>query len=166
MVKHLNLWFIEDPIPHGNADAFARLTANSPVPIATGENLYTRFGFRPFIEKQACDIVQPDAQKCGGLLEMKKIADWADMYYLNMLCHNLCTPVGTIASGHACMAIKNFLALESDSVELPYWQDIILHEGPIYQDGYLNISDKPGLGVELNEEVVRAHLAPESGYFE
>jgi len=166
MVESLDIWFIEDPIPPENADAFARLTASSPVPIATGENLYTRHQFRPFIEKQACDIVQPDAQKCGGLLEMKRIADWADMYNLNMLCHNLCTPLGTIASGHACMAIKNFLSLESDSVDLPYWQDIILRDGPVYRDGYLHIPDKPGIGVELNEDVCRAHLAAGTGYFE
>ncbi|MHC4692070.1 MAG: mandelate racemase/muconate lactonizing enzyme family protein, partial [Planctomycetota bacterium] len=76
MVEHLNLWFLEDPMPPENADAFARLTAVSKVPIATGENLFTRQTFRPYIEKQACDIIQPDTQKCGGLLEMKRIADW------------------------------------------------------------------------------------------
>jgi L-alanine-DL-glutamate epimerase-like enolase superfamily enzyme len=166
MVEHLNLWFLEDPMPPENAEAFARLTAASKVPIATGENLYTRQSFRPFIEKQACDIIQPDAQKCGGLLEMKKTADWADLYYINMLCHNMCTPVGTIASGHACMAIRSFLALESDSVEIPYWQDIILRDGPIYRDGYLEVPNRPGLGIELNEEVCRAHLVKGSGYFE
>jgi len=166
MTEHLNLWFVEDPIPPENADAFARLTAASRVPIATGENLYTRQSFRPFIEKQACDIIQPDAQKCGGLLEMKKIADWADLYYINMLCHNMCTPVGTIASGHACLAIKPFLALESDSVELPYWQDIIQHDGPIYKDGYLELPNRPGLGMELNEEVCRKHLGESSGFFD
>ncbi len=137
MVEHLNLWFMEDPMPPGNADAFARLTAMSKVPIATGENLFTRQTFRPYIEKQACDIIQPDTQKCGGLLEMKRIADWADMYYINMLCHNMCSPVGTIASGHACAAIRSFVALESDSVELKHWPDIIEHDGPIYKDGFL-----------------------------
>lgn len=166
MAEHLNLWFIEDPIPPDNADAFARLTAASEVPIATGENLFTRVTFRPFIEKQACDIIQPDTQKCGGLLEMKRIADWADLYYLNMLCHNMCTPVGTIAAGHACSAIRSFLALESDSVELAHWQDIIQRDGPIYKDGYLELPNKPGLGIELNEDVCRRHLAPESAYFE
>jgi len=166
MVEHLNLWFLEDPMPPENADAFARLTAASKVPIATGENLYARQGFRPFIEKQACDIIHPDAQKCGALLETKKIADWADLYYINMLCHNGCTPVGTIASGHACMAIKSFLALESDSVELPYWQDIIQRDEPIYKDGYLEIPNKPGLGIELNEDVCRKHLAEGFGFFE
>ena len=166
MVEHLNLWFLEDPMPPENADAFARLTAASKVPIATGENLYTRQSFRPFIEKQACDIIQPDTQKCGGLLELKKIADWADLYYINMLCHNMCTPVGSIASGHACMAIRSFLALESDSVDVPYWHDIVLNDGPIYKDGYLEVPNKPGLGIELNEEVCRKHLSRGSTFFE
>lgn len=165
-LEELNLWFIEDPLPPESAESFARLTEVSRVPIATGENLYARQGFKPFIEKQACDIINPDAQKCGGLLEMKRIADWAELYNMSMLCHNLCTPVGTIASGHACMAIKSFLALESDSVEVPYWQDFILRDGSIYKNGYLEISDKPGLGIELNEEVCRQQLMAGSSFFE
>jgi len=166
MTEHLNLWFMEDPIPPENADALARITAATKVPICTGENLYTRHTWRPFIEKQACDIIQPDVQKCGGLLETKRIADWADLYYMPMACHNLCSPVGTIASGHACAAIRSFITLESDSVELPHWQDIIKHDGPIYKNGYLELSNKPGLGVELNEKVCRKHLAKGTGFFE
>jgi len=166
MIKDIGIWFLEDPIPPYNADAFARLTANSKVPITTGENLFSRQGFRPFIEKQACDIIHPDAQKCGGLLEMKKIADWADMYNMNMLCHNGCTPVGTTASAHACSAIKSFIALESDGVEIPYWQNFIKRDGPFYKDGYLEISDKPGIGVELDEKVCREHLVEGSKFFE
>jgi L-alanine-DL-glutamate epimerase-like enolase superfamily enzyme len=166
MTEHLNLWFMEDPIPPENADALARITAATKVPICTGENLYTRHTWRPFIEKQVCDIIQPDAQKCGGLLETKRIADWADLYYMPMACHNLCSPVGTIASGHACAAIRSFVTLESDSVELPHWQDIIQHDGPIYKDGYLELPNKPGLGVELNEKVCRKHLARGSGFFD
>ena len=166
MIEPLNLWFVEDPLPPENAIAFARLTAASNVPIATGENLYSRQGFRPFIEKLACDIVQPDPQKCGGLLETKKIADWADMYYMNMLCHNGCTPVGTMASAHACKAIKSFYALESDSIEVPYWQDIIQRDVPVYNDGYIEVPDKPGLGIELNDDVCREHLAEGSRFFE
>ncbi len=97
---------------------------------------------------------------------MKKIADWADVYYMSMLCHNGSTPVGTIASGHACANIKSFIALESDSVDVPHWQDIIVRDGPIFNDGYLELSDKPGLGIELNEDVCRANLAQGSGFFE
>jgi len=165
MAEPLNLWFLEDPIPPENADAFLGLTAESTIPIATGENLYSRQGFRPFIEKRACDIIQPDAQKCGGLLETKKIADWAALYSMKMLCHNGCTPVGTMASGHACAAIKSCVALESDSMEVPYWQDFIVRSGPVYQDGHLPITEKPGLGIELNEEVCREHLAEGSSFF-
>jgi len=166
MTEHLNLWFMEDPIPPENAEALARITAATKVPICTGENLYTRHTWRPFIEKQACGIIQPDVQKCGGLLETKRIADWADLYYMPMACHNLCSPVGTIASGHVCMAIRSFVTLESDSVELPHWQEIIQHEGPIYKNGYLELPNKPGLGVELNEQVCRKHLARGSGFFD
>ncbi len=111
-------------------------------------------------------MIHPDPQKCGGLLETKKIADWADLYNINMLCHNGCSPVGTIASGHLCMAIKSFLALESDSVDLPYWQDIIQREKPIYKDGYLEIPNKPGLGIELNNDVCRKHLVNGYRFFE
>ncbi len=166
MVEPLNLWFLEDPMRPENPDAYARLTAASKVPILTGENLYGVQGFRPYLEKQACDIIHPDTQKVGGLMEVKKIADLADMYYISMLCHNGSTPVGTIASGHACMNIKSFIALESDSIDMPHWQDIIVRDGPIFKDGYLEISDKPGLGIELNEDVCRANLADDSGFFE
>jgi L-alanine-DL-glutamate epimerase-like enolase superfamily enzyme len=166
MTEHLNLWFMEDPIPPENAEALARITAATKVPICSGENLYTRHTWRPFIEKQACDIIQPDVQKVGGLLETKRIADWADLYYITMACHNLCSPVGTMASGHACAAIRSFITLESDSVELPYWADIVQHEPPFYKDGYLEIPDKPGFGIVLNEEVCRKHLAEGSKFFD
>ena len=166
MTEYLNLWFLEDPIPPENADALARITAATKVPICTGENLYTRHTWRPFIEKQACDIIQPDTQKCGGLLETKRIADWADLYYMPMACHNLCSPVGTMASGHACAAIRTFITLESDSVELPHWQHIVQNDGSFYKDGYLEVPNKPGLGIELNEDVCHKHLAKGSHFFE
>jgi L-alanine-DL-glutamate epimerase-like enolase superfamily enzyme len=73
--------------------------------------------------------------------------------------------VGTIASGHVCAAIRSFITLESDSVELPHWKDIIQRDGPIYKDGYLELPNKPGLGVELNEKVCRKHLGRGSGFF-
>ncbi|MEJ2616371.1 MAG: mandelate racemase/muconate lactonizing enzyme family protein [Ignavibacteriaceae bacterium] len=166
MIEDYNLWFLEDPLPVGNEEAFLNLRNDSKVPILTGENLYTRYEFRPYIEKQACDYIHPDAQKCGGLLETKKIADWADIYGMGMFCHNGCTPVGTTASAHVCSSIKNFIALESDGVEIPYWQDFIQRDKPFYQDGYLVLSKKPGLGIELNEDVCRKHLAPGGKLFD
>lgn len=166
MVEPLKLWYVEDPIPPQNADALAQITRGSKTPILIGENLYTRHTWRDFIEKQACHIIHPDPQKAGGLLETKKIADWADLYYMSMACHNMCTPVGTIGNAHACAAIKNFVALESDSVELQHWPDIIKRDGPIYKDGYYVLNNRPGLGIELNDEVCRKHLAPGASYFE
>ncbi|MCW5977525.1 MAG: mandelate racemase/muconate lactonizing enzyme family protein [Bryobacteraceae bacterium] len=165
-VEPLNLWFLEDPVPPENPDALARITAATKTPICMGENLYTRHTFRPFIEKQACDIVNPDPQKCGGLLEAKKIADLADLYYITFACHNMCTPVGTYGSAHVCYAVRNFVALESDSIELPWWKDMIVNDGgKFYPGGYLTVPDKPGLGLELNEEVCKKHLAEGSRWF-
>jgi L-alanine-DL-glutamate epimerase-like enolase superfamily enzyme len=165
MVEELKLWFIEDPIPPQNADALVPLARASKTPICTGENLYTRWTWKEFIEKQACHIINPDPQKAGGLLETKKIADWSDLYYMTMACHNMCTPVGTIGNAHACAAIRNFVTLESDSVDIPHWKDIVVWNGPFYKDGYIELPNKPGLGVELNESVVRKHLAPGAKYF-
>jgi L-alanine-DL-glutamate epimerase-like enolase superfamily enzyme len=168
MIKDLDVWFLEDPIQPENVDAHVFLREKSHVPILTGENLYNREGFRPFIERQACDMIHFDAQKSGGLLEMKRTADWADLHSMPLFCHNGATPVGTIASAHACMAIKSFVALETDTVEsdkTPHWQDIIQRDGPLYKDGHLKVSDKPGLGIELNEEVCKAHLADDRGFF-
>ncbi len=166
MIKDLGIWFLEDPLPPDNADAFANLTRASKVPILTGENLFTRYGFRPFIEKRGCDMIHPDPQKCGGLLETKKIADWADIYNINMLCHNGCSPVGTVASAHLCKAIKSFVALESDSVELFYWKDIIQNSPSIFKNGFVELPAKPGLGIELNENVVRKHVVKHNGFFD
>lgn len=165
MIDHLNIWFVEDPILEQNFNEYKRITTATKVPILTGEHLCAIQDWRGLIENQACNIIHPDAQKVGGLLITKKIADWADIYLMSMACHNYCTPVGTFASGHACMAIRSFVALESDSVDLPHWNDIIQHDGPIYKDGYLEFSDKPGLGLELNEKVCREHLAEGSGFF-
>jgi L-alanine-DL-glutamate epimerase-like enolase superfamily enzyme len=166
-VEPLDLWFLEDPVPPENADALARITAATRTPICMGENLYTRHTFRPFIEKQACDIVNPDPQKCGGLLEAKKVADLADLYYITFACHNMCTPVGTYGSAHVCAAVRNFVALESDSIELPWWKDLIVNNGgKFYPNGYFTMPNKPGIGVELNEEICKQHLAEGSRWFD
>jgi L-alanine-DL-glutamate epimerase-like enolase superfamily enzyme len=83
-----------------------------------------------------------------------------------MACHNLCSPIGTMASGHVCAAIKTFITLESDSVELGYWQDLVKHDGSFYKDGYLEMTNKPGFGIELNEDVCKEHLTHNDGFFD
>lgn len=161
------LWFIEDPLPPLNIAALKKITVESDVPIMTGKHFHTRQTWRDLIETQACDYIHPDTQKCGGLLETKWIADWADLHYIPMACHNLCSPVGTMASAHVCTATRSFFTLESDSINIPHWKDMIVREdkGNFYKDGYLKVSDKPGLGIELNEDVCKANLTPDSSFF-
>src|ERR1035437_8873318 len=98
-------WWLEDPMPPDFSDTWVRLTGESPVPILTGENLYTRQGFLPFITKQGCHIIQPDIPKAGGLLECKKIGDLASLYNIPMCGHGVSTPLGLIASAHCATTV-------------------------------------------------------------
>ena len=137
----------------------ARVTNAVDIPICTGENLYSRHGFRKLIELQACDGVHIDIPKSGGLLESKRIHDQADLYYIWTAAHNPASPLGTIASCHAAASMRNFRIHELAKY-IGWWQDLVIHDGPIIKDGYHTITNKPGYGVELNPDVARAHLAP------
>jgi L-alanine-DL-glutamate epimerase-like enolase superfamily enzyme len=152
------MW-LEDPVPPENPKAMARVTQAVNIPICTGENLYTRHQFREVIELQACDVVHIDIPKSGGLLESKRISDLADAYYIWTAAHNPASPVGTIASAHAAASMRTFRVHELAKY-IDWWQDLVIHEGPIFKNGYFTIQDKPGYGVELNPDVARAHLAP------
>jgi gluconate/galactonate dehydratase len=152
------MW-LEDPVPPGNVEAMARVTHAVDIPICTGENLYTRDGFRRLIELQACDIVHIDIPKSGGLLEAKRIHDLADNYYIATAAHNPASPVGTIASCHAAASMRDFRVHELARY-IDWWQDLVIHEGPMFKDGYFTIQDKPGYGIEINPDVAKAHLAP------
>lgn len=152
------MW-LEDPVPPENAEAMARVTNAVDIPICTGENLYTRHGFRKIVELQACDAVHIDIPKSGGLLESKRIHDHADMYYIWTAAHNPASPVGTIASAHAAASMRSFRVHELAKY-IDWWQDLVVHDGPVIQGGYHTITDKPGYGVDLNEDVARRHLAP------
>lgn len=153
-----NLMWLEEPVPPENSAALREVKALGVVPICAGENLYTRFGFRELITTQAADIIMPDIPKCGGLSEARKIAGLAELYYIPFAPHNVSSPVGTIAACHVCATIPNFLVLEWHAIDHPDWDDLVQHEGPIIRDGYIELSDRPGLGVELNDEVARRHL--------
>jgi L-alanine-DL-glutamate epimerase-like enolase superfamily enzyme len=165
-LEPFHLLWLEDPIPPENAEAMAQVCAATRTPICTGENLYTRHGFLPLIERGACRIIQPDIPRCGGLMESKRIADLADIYYIPFAAHNVCSPVGTMASAHACAAIRTFLVLEFHSQDVPWWDAVVAREhDPLIKNGYLTLSDKPGLGVELNDEVCSQHVQPGTLYF-
>lgn len=158
-LESLNPMWLEDPVPPGNPKAMARVTQAVNVPVCTGENLYGRDQFRELIELQACDIVHIDIPKSGGLLESKRISDMAESYYIATAAHNPASPLGTIASAHAAASMRDFRVHELAKY-IDWWQDLVIHEGPIFEKGYLTIQDKPGYGVEINPDVARAHLAP------
>lgn len=164
-LEPFHLLWLEDPVPPDNIEALKRVTDHSPVPICSGENHYTRHGLRPMITAQAVDIVQPDIAKAGGLLEAKKIADLADIYYLPLAVHNVSSPIGTMAVCHACAGMRNFLILEFHAQDIAWWDDLVAGQGSLIQEGYIKLPDKPGLGIELNEEVCREHLQQGAAFF-
>jgi L-alanine-DL-glutamate epimerase-like enolase superfamily enzyme len=163
--EDLSLLWLEDPIPAENAEAMARVTAATRTPICTGENLYTRFGFRELLQNEGADIISPDLAKAGGLLEGRRIADLADLYYVPVAPHNIGSPIETVATCHVCAAVPNFLALEFHHQENPVWNELIL-EGPLIAEGHIAVPDRPGLGVTLNEDVVRAQAREDLGFLD
>ncbi|HWB99004.1 MAG TPA: mandelate racemase/muconate lactonizing enzyme family protein [Bryobacteraceae bacterium] len=159
------LW-LEDPLPPDFSESWVRLAAASKVPIGTGENLARRHGFKDFILNQGCDIVQLDIRNTGGLLESKKIADLADLYYLPMAAHDTGSIVCNLATVHWAAAVRDFVAAETLIGRRNWMDDVILHEGPIVQEGHITVPDKPGLGIELNRDVVKANLAKGEKYWD
>ncbi|MBV7336972.1 mandelate racemase/muconate lactonizing enzyme family protein [Chloroflexi bacterium TSY] len=167
-LEPFDLMFLEDPVPPENIDAMGKVTAATSIPICTGEWVHRRDGFRRLIQEQACDMLHVDVSATGGILEAKKIADFADLYYMPFAAHNIVSPLGMVAAAHACAAVRNL-----HSMELPYHADqvpwrweLVQSESALIQDGQFVVPDGPGLGVELNEAVFKAHLKPGYGYFE
>jgi galactonate dehydratase len=160
------LMWLEEPVPAENIDAMRDIRASTSTPICCGENIYMRWGFREILEKRAVDIIMPDFQKTGGLLESRKIADMAHTYYVPVAPHAVTSPVGMMASAHVCAAIPNFLVQEwhwIDSREL--WRNWV-KEGEIIEKGYITPPDRPGLGVEMNEDGARKAQVPGTPWFE
>jgi L-alanine-DL-glutamate epimerase-like enolase superfamily enzyme len=165
-LEPFRLMWLEDPTPPDNVGALKRVTDASPVPICSGENHYTRHGMREMITSRAVDVIQPDIPKAGGLLESKKIADLADIFYIPVAAHNVSSPIATIAACHACASMHNFSVLEFHGQDVSWWDDLFVGDHPLIQDGHIQLPDGPGLGIDLNEDVARAHLASSSSFFE
>ena len=152
--------WLEDPLPVDYSDSWKRLCAASKVPICMGENLARREGFKDFILNQAADILHPDLRNSGGFLETKRIADMAHVFGLPMANHNTGSQVCTYASAQWAASIRDYMTLETITGEGGWMDQVLLLDGPYIKDGFIAVTDKPGLGMELNPDVVRAHLAP------
>ncbi len=165
-VEPFKLMWLEEPVPAENIDAMREVRASTTTPICCGENLYMRWGFRELLEKRAADIIMPDFQKCGGLLEARKIADMAHAYYVPVAPHGVTSPIGMMATAQVCSVLPNFLVQEwhwIDSRDL--WRNWV-KEGEIIQKGFIPLPERPGLGVEMNEDTAKKAQVPGTPWFE
>ncbi len=154
--KYRPFWY-EEPCSPENISETAQVRQRVNIPIATGERLFTKFTFFELIKAQAADILQPDMCNAGGITELKKIAAMAEAQHILMAPHNTNSPIGTVASFHLDATLPNFLIQEYHAEFYdPYYFEFV--EGlPRQKNGYVDLPQAPGLGVTLNEEVVRAH---------
>jgi L-alanine-DL-glutamate epimerase-like enolase superfamily enzyme len=165
-IEPIKPMWLEDPMPPDFSESWVRLRSASKVPIGMGENLARRHGFKDFIINQGCDIVQLDIRNTGGLLESKKISDLADLFYLPMAAHDTGSVICNIATVHWASSVRDFLAAETLIGRGNWMDDVILHDGPIVKDGHIAVPTKPGLGIELNKEVVKVNLARGEKYWD
>jgi len=164
-MERFKLMWLEEPVPAENIAAMREVRRSTSTPICCGENLYLRHGFRELLEQGAADIIMPDIQKCGGLSEARKIADMAHTYYVAFAPHCVVSPIGTMASCHVCAAVPNFLVLEWHWIHrMPLWKGFV-KEGDIIDRGFITVPDRPGIGVEMDDEFARRAQAAGSSWF-
>lgn len=162
-LEKYNLAWLEDMVPWQYTEQYVRLSNSCATPICTGEDIYCKEDFLPLFEKRAISVCHPDIATSGGILETKKIGDLAEEHGIAMALHMAGTPVCAMASVHCAAATSNFLVLENHSVDNPWWDDMVTGlPNPIIQDGHITVPDTPGLGIELNEEVIREYLHPDA----
>ena len=149
--------FVEEPVLPENVDEMVRVSRSTTIPIAAGERLFTKFGFRELIEKQAVSVVQPDLCHCGGIFEARKIAAMAETYYMQIAPHNPLGPISLAACMQLDACVPNLLAQEHPG--MPDHADLgvgILKTPFKIEDGYICIPEGPGLGIEVDEDQLDA----------
>ena len=155
-IEPYDVWWLEDTVPPENHDVQERVTHATDTTIAAGENVYRVQGARRLVENEGIDVLHPDVPKTGGMLETKKMGDLAASYYIPLALHNVASPIGTMASAHVAAACKNFLAMEYHARDVEWWGDLVGEE--IVEEGRIEIPEKPGLGVDLDMDVVEANM--------
>jgi len=167
LMEPINLMWLEEPIPAENVDAYKAITQSTSTPICTGENLYLAHGFRRLLEENAVDIIMPDLQKADGLGEGQRIANLSNLYYIPFAPHMVASYLGAMASAHVCASVPNFMILEWQTYfhTNPMFQEIVDFDGEMVTDGFITVSEKPGIGVEINEEGMRKYAVPDVPFF-
>lgn len=168
-LEKYRLAWMEDIVSWELTDQWKTMSDALETPLLTGEDIYLLKNFKPLIDNHAVDIIHPDLATSGGLLETKRIGDYAEEHGIAMAMHQAGTPVSFMASVHCAAATQNFLALEHHSVDLPWWESLVkTTDGrQLITKGFANLPlTAPGLGIELNEEEVKKHLHPrDKSYF-
>ena len=149
--------WIEEPVPPENLSALKKASEKITIPIATGERIHTRYEYRELFELQAADFIQPDITHSGGILEIKKLAAWAENYYVLVAPHNVGGPVSTAAALHFAASTPNFKIQEHFNDFSDDWVKSVAPGNPEVVDGYFALPQGPGLGVKFDEEAAQAH---------
>lgn len=157
-LRHLNLLWFEDPTPMSDPDSVAEVRRNIPIAVCIGE-MFIAEQFKTFIARGACDILHPDILFCGGLHEMRRIADYGELNHLPIAMHGNGGALATIAAAHVAASCRNFLGLEYHFIESPWIGSYVDRDAPLFENGEIILTDAPGLGLELNAEVCRQYLA-------
>ena len=153
-------WF-EEPVPPEGYDALRAVREQVQCALCVGERLFTRWDFLPIFQQRLADYVMPDVVWTGGISELKKIATMAEAYFVPISPHNAMGPLQVVAGAHVMMTVPNFYRLEHSTAAIPAY-NLMLMEPIHFQGNEVRVSGKPGLGVELNLEVIQAHLHPNS----
>lgn len=148
-LEPFQLMWLEDPTPYTNPDSCRQVREKSPIPICVGE-MFIAEEFRTFIDQEACDILHPDVLFCGGLHELRKIADLGELHHLPVAIHGNGGAISAIAVAHAAAASRNFLGLEYHFIETDWIGEFVKRDVPLFRDGHLELTDAPGFGIELN----------------
>ena len=156
--------WLEDMVPWQYTDLLKEIRDAIDVPLLTGEDIYLLDGFKPLIEQHAVDYVQPDLATAGGILETKKIGDFAEGHGVAMALHNAGTPVSFMANVHCAAATQNFLVLENHAADSTFWENLVSGlPKPLVNKGFVRVPEAPGLGIELNLEEMQRHLDRSQG---
>lgn len=154
IAEAFNCTFMEEPVNYLNSALHDKVAAKVNLPLAAGERLYLRHGMRPYLENQTIDILQPDIGLCGGITEAKKICDYADLYDVQIQSHVCGGPVATAASLHLETAIPNFYIHEHHTYATKQWNRELCIQDYQPQNGFMTVPELPGIGIELNDEIV------------
>jgi len=168
LLEPMNLLWLEEPVPAENVEAYKLIADSTTTPIAVGENQYLAYGFRRMLEIGAVDIVMPDLQKAGGLGEGQRIANLSNLYYTPFAPHMVASFLGAMASCHVCASVPNFLILEWQSYfhTDPMFKEIVKYDGEWVKDSFITVSEKPGIGVDINEEAMKKYAVAGVPFFE